>query len=161
MAKTLVGRHAPPLDRFWASISPEPNTGCWLWLGYLSPGASKNKNMGYGQFQVQNRRMPAHRFSYETFVGPVQEGLEIDHKCKLPCCVNPDHLEAVTHHENMRRSGAMFKAAAVHKAKTHCPRGHAYAGDNVFINSSGGRSCRECVRAQSRDSYHRRKRRYG
>src|SRR6202030_118623 len=76
-------------DRHWI---PEPNSGCWLWLGACN-------EFGYGKFG----KVKAHRFSYEREKGPIPDGLEIDHLCRNKSCVNPDHLEAVTHGENRRR----------------------------------------------------------
>jgi len=73
-------------------------TGCWNWLGYINPD-------GYGWTKVKGRAMFAHRFHYEEVKGPVPEGLELDHLCRNGACVNPDHLEAVSHTENIRRRG--------------------------------------------------------
>ena len=75
---------------------PEPNTGCWLWLGGLN-------QKGYPQFKHQQRTWRAHRFMYERAKGPLPEGLTLDHLCRVRSCVNPDHLEPVTHAENCRR----------------------------------------------------------
>lgn len=83
--------------------------GCWRWTG------QKNR-FGYGQLTVnrdgKSRCLGAHRFSYEAHVGPIPEGLEIDHLCRVRDCVNPEHLEPVTRAENVRRSWAARKAAA-------------------------------------------------
>lgn len=105
---------------------PEPNTGCWIWLGHIA-------NAGYGALNLRSApRMNAHRASYIAFNGPVFAGVDIDHLCRQPLCVNPDHLEAVTHQENCRRRGA---------ALTHCKNGHPF-GDAV--DSRGSRRCRVC-----------------
>jgi hypothetical protein len=116
--------------RILARIAVEPESGCWLWQGYIE------KN-GYGRLG----RKWAHRLSYQAFVGAVPDGLELDHKCRTPRCVNPEHLEPVTHAENMRRSP--LGAAVLHRSKTHCPSGHPYSGDNLFV-FRGMRYCREC-----------------
>ncbi len=76
----------------YVEIQPD---GCWVWTGYLSP---------YGKFGVSGRRPVAHRWSYEYHVGPIPDGLTIDHLCRNPSCVRPDHLEPVTLQENMRRA---------------------------------------------------------
>jgi hypothetical protein len=88
------------LQRF---LSPEPNTGCWLWLGAINP------KTGYGTLCVgrrakgERRTVYAHRASFELFRGPIAAGLQLDHLCGVRCCVNPDHLEPVTQTENVRR----------------------------------------------------------
>jgi hypothetical protein len=81
-------------------ISPEPNTGCWLWVG--------NKNdRGYGVVPLEGKIRKAHRAVYESERGPIPEGLTLDHLCRIRCCVNPDHLEPVTAMENIRRGIAI------------------------------------------------------
>jgi len=98
---------------FDAKWTPEPNTGCWLWT------ASTNKN-GYGQFrfgsQVDGTRtmVLAHRWAYEHLVGPIPEGLQLDHLCRAPWCVNPEHLEPVTNRENTVRGLEARGATAQH-----------------------------------------------
>lgn len=82
--------------RLWEKISPEPNSGCWLW-------DAGHNDYGYGIFYINGKLRCAHCVTYELYVGEVPEGLELDHKCRIPCCVNPDHLEPVTHAENVRR----------------------------------------------------------
>jgi len=83
-------------DRFWDKVQAEPNTGCWLWDANTTRG-------GYGHFKVSGRMVYAHRLAYEKLVGPIPDGLSLDHLCRVPGCVNPDHLEPVTHAENVRR----------------------------------------------------------
>lgn len=91
----------------------------------------------------------AHRFFYEHFIGEIPEGLEIDHLCHNTICVNPAHLEAVTHSENLRREHAF-------RPKTHCPQGHEYTPENTYKTPSGKRQCRICGRTAVR-KYHKRK----
>lgn len=131
-------------ERFWNKVMPEPNSGCWLWDASTTPD-------GYGKFVVNGNLQPAHRFSYELNVGKIPEGLHLDHLCRVPQCVNPDHLEPVTRSENVRRG----KCVALHVFKTHCPHGHEYAGDNLYVNPDGRRICRTC----KRESEHRRRER--
>lgn len=85
-----------------ARISPEPNTGCWLWSGAIL-------RSGYGSITIDNRTRMAHRHVYEMVVGKIPSGLCIDHLCRVRSCVNPDHLEPVTTAENLRRSPLVLK----------------------------------------------------
>lgn len=80
-------------------------TGCWEWQGKRTP-------RGYGQLAVRERSLYVHRQSYEHHVGPIPTGLVVDHLCYNPPCFNPDHLEAVTQKENLRRSRDRRKAMA-------------------------------------------------
>lgn len=126
-------------DRF---IIPVPFAGCWIWIGDIS-------DKGYGRVRrgpVGASGRPSYRFAhrviYELERGPVPDGLELDHLCRVRCCVNPDHLEAVTHAQNMERgnSGINFRT------RTHCPQGHQYDAENTGISNGGHRVCRACRR---------------
>lgn len=112
--------------------------GCWIWMG-APPG-------GYGQTSVQGRLIGTHRLAYEVCVGPIPDGYQIDHVkargCVSKACVRPSHLQAVTPRENTLRSDCV---SARNARKTHCPRGHEYAGENLGRRVDG-RSCRECNR---------------
>lgn len=98
-------------DRLHAKLVYQPLTGCLLWTGCLGKG-------GYGSFRMpvaleaETGLIVAHKFVYERWVGPVPEGLELDHLCNTPACCNPDHLEPVTHAENMRRAAERRKSVA-------------------------------------------------
>ena len=114
---------------------------CWLWTGFIADN-------GYGGFSIGYSRVSAHRASYELFVGPIPEGLVIDHLCRVRHCVNPDHLEAVTQSVNVSR-GSNFN-----RDKTHCPQGHEYTPENVIRKTvDGGRSCRTCNREKCNARY--------
>jgi hypothetical protein len=91
-------RQPTTLERFWTKIRRDEN-GCWLWQAGLA-------HNGYGHLKVGRRTVKAHRFAYELLVGPVLEHLELDHLCRVRSCVNPAHLEPVTHAENVRRGRA-------------------------------------------------------
>jgi hypothetical protein len=128
-----------PRQRFERKVLPLSD-GCWMWLGASAGG-------GYGDFHItaepgKQRKMPAHRFAYETYVGPIPAGLQIDHLCRNRWCVNPEHLEPVTQQENIRRG---FWAT-----KTHCPQGHEYTEENTYRHARGDRQCRECIRTRDR-----------
>lgn len=129
--------------RFTDSIEPEPTSGCWLW-------AADAFASGYGRFWVSSQRKSwrAHRVSYERFVGPIPAGLTLDHLCRVKLCVNPAHLEAVTHRVNCLRG---ISQPAVNARKTHCKNGHLLSPDNSFPSSSksGTRSCAICGRARA------------
>ena len=128
-----------PIDRFFSYVIPEPNSGCWLWLGALN-------SAGYVDFWFNGKKVLGHRFSYEVVRGPIKGALSLDHLCRTPSCVNPDHLEPVTLAENTRR-GWLHRPAR----KTHCPKGHTYAGDNLYVNpGTRGMVCRTCFRSYRR-----------
>lgn len=132
-------------QRFWAKVdkdgpAPEarPNLGpCWLW------SAAKWRN-GYGVFNDVGSRY-AHRFAYAMLVGPIPDGLTIDHLCRVRRCVRPEHLEAVTGKVNtLRGEGPSAKQAR----KTECHAGHPFDLFNTYIDRRGRRHCRACQRAR-------------
>jgi hypothetical protein len=137
MPEQPVQRHGAPIEeRIESLIDKSGPGGCWLWTGH---GRGK---FGYGGIKIGSRGHYAHRVVYELLVGPVPKGLELDHLCRVPRCVNPAHLEPVTRRENQMRGEAFVSANA---RKTHCPQGHPYDEANTYINrASGGRVCRAC-----------------
>lgn len=116
-------------------------SGCWLWAA--------SQNNGYGLLRWNGSTRRAHRVVYQLFVGEIPGGLELDHICRVRHCVNPAHLEPVTHRENMLRGDTVFAKGA---AKTHCPKGHPLAGDNLVPSKLklGWRSCLTCKRENAR-----------
>jgi hypothetical protein len=117
-------------DRLWSKAASDAN-GCWIWhAGSITP-------RGYAMFGGPGARsMGAHRWAYVAANGPIPEGLEVDHLCNVPLCINPSHLEAVTPAENMRRRS---------ERQTHCKRGHEFTEENTRRNAKG-RACKTCIR---------------
>lgn len=111
-------------------------SGCWLYAGCINSD-------GYGI--VGGRGEYVHRLQYERYVGPIPDGLQLDHLCRVRHCVNPAHLEPVTSRENSMRSSITI--AARNAAKTHCPRNHEYTPENTYVDRKrgGGRQCRACT----------------
>lgn len=140
-------KQCPPC-RFWGKV--EKTETCWLWTGYL--------HHGYGIFMLKKREAEfyaAHRFAYQTLVGPIPQGLQLDHLCRNRACVNPAHLEAVTQRENILRGDA---PPALRARQTHCLRGHPLAGDNLVLEGNRGvRRCRACRNANANRRYHERR----
>lgn len=130
---------ATPQERFWTKVA-KTFGGCWVWLATKSIG-------GYGQFRLDGQMRYAHVVSYAWDRGPKPSGLDLDHLCRNRSCVNPAHLEPVTHQENCRRGDVGKLVGARKLAKTHCPKGHSYAD---AYTSSGHRICRSCARDKSR-----------
>jgi len=109
---------------------------CWIYPGYC------NTKTGYGNAQFDGQRMEAHTATYRLLIGPVPEGLELDHLCRVRACCNPLHLEPVTHRVNLLRG----ESPAAHQAKqTHCLHGHPLSGDNLVSYQRGKRLCRICM----------------
>jgi HNH endonuclease len=124
-------------ERFRSKVSVNEQTGCWEWTAATRHGGYGNHwgGVSTGKF------LAAHRYSYETLVGPIPDGLQLDHLCRVRGCVNPEHLEPVTCRENLLR-GETFTAK--NAGKTHCPAGHEYESDNVNLSAKGQRHCRAC-----------------
>ena len=144
---------ALPLAHFEDGYIPEPNTGCWLWVKAWN-SAKYGKICGFGD----GSSMLAHRWAYEYFKGPIPGDLVLDHLCRTPPCVNPDHLEAVPFAVNVARGEAPALLAAANldsyqRRKTHCPYGHPLSGPNLRITQQGRRQCRAC---DARRHYERR-----
>lgn len=131
----------PAIDRFTDRF--RVGDGCWDWTGFVYPN-------GYGSFMDQNQRTTlAHRYSYEQFVGPIPDGLQIDHLCRNRRCVRPGHLEAVTGWENRRRGES---PPAVNAGRVECANGHPFDNVNTYIRPNGNRGCRIC-RTDARRRY--------
>ena len=131
------------LFRFISFLNVDSVSKCWNWNG-------SHTRKGYAKFWWNNKTELAMHFSYETFVGPIPEGLEPDHLCKNKGCSNPDHLEAVTRRENLVRGDS---PVGINARKTHCTNGHVFSTENTRINKDGSRACRECGRINAVKSY--------
>ncbi len=120
-------------DRIRGLSMADPNSGCWLWIGLL------NKD-GYAWLGGPPKKAGrlAHRASYEAFINCIPSGLELDHKCRIRCCVNPNHLEPVTHAENVRRGIIGAQAS-----RANCKWGHPFSGDNLVMEGNK-RRCKKC-----------------
>lgn len=134
----------PAADRFWNLV--EVTDSCWLWTGHVL-------RSGYAGFYTPGKVWKAHRWSYTQMCGPIPDGLQLDHLCRVRHCVNPEHLEPVTPRENVRRG---IGIPAQNAQKTHCKHGHPLEGDNVIL-VPGGRKCRTCRRAIDKRSKARKK----
>lgn len=133
-------------DRFLARYRVQED-GCWVWTGSMN-------GHGYGTLYLGGRgprTIGAHKYAFLALRGPYDLTLDLDHLCRNRACVNPDHLEPVTRQVNLNRS------PIGNLAKTHCPHGHEYAGDNLIRDSRGSRFCRTCMNERSR-AYKARKR---
>lgn len=125
----------PVLDRFWEKVEQVPESGCWLWT-------ARCDGKGYARFWGdQKKHEGGHVFAYRFFKGQIPKGLELDHLCRVPCCVNPDHLEPVTGRENKLRG---ISPPARYAKRTHCLHGHELSEGNVY-NYGNGRACRLCA----------------
>lgn len=125
----------PVIERLFDRVT-FPESGCWLWTGNTT-------NTGYGLIYTEQTQRLTHRVAYQLVIGPIPEGLELDHLCNVPLCLNPDHLEPVTQAENARRRGERQMA---------CRRaGHDWNDPYNVRIKNGGRYCAECDRQRCRE----------
>jgi hypothetical protein len=135
--------NTPPIrDRFYAKTQPGPG-GCLIWTGAKGGG-----RLTYGAFTWHGRRQTtAHRAAWMLERGPIPEGHQVDHLCRVPLCVNVEHLDVVLPVENNRRS---LSPSSINARKTHCPQGHPYSAENTYTDPKGKRHCRACMREADR-----------
>jgi HNH endonuclease len=132
-------------ENFWKRVDKNSEDGCWRWL-------ASTQHQGYGVVAIWNHgkriKKMAHRLAYEFVKGPIPKGLTIDHLCRVPSCVNPAHLEAVSNRENVLRGVGL---TAQNARKTHCKRGHELTPENTYTpsNRPTERWCRICQRAKN------------
>lgn len=128
-------------------VQKDEKSGCWVWTGSKRRGKyvkGKSVERLRGELRmggVSGKNRLAHIVSYEHFVGPVPEGMELDHHCHNTLCVNPDHLEPVTHTVNMQRR--------MDSGLPHCKHGHLYTPETTYINIRGRRECKVCIKARN------------
>lgn len=140
-------------DRFMRFVEMVPWSGCWIWMGSTS-GDKDHPEYDYGKFRLTKMNY-AHRVSYEMFRGPIPDGLQVDHLCRVRLCVNPFHLEPVTQLENVVRG----RSGEHQLNRAHCPKGHPYDDTNTLYlppndrRKSANRMCRECSRERRRQWY--------
>ena len=149
----------PPLfmglpERFWCRVEVKDRgykSLCLVWTG-------RDDGRGYGRYYLNGKYRAAHKVAYEAAVGPVPEGRELDHLCRVHACVNWDHLEPVTHRENTLRGDG---PSARHARATHCANGHPFNAENTYVipggKRAGKRECRACFRIRQRAKRARRR----
>ena len=131
-------------ERIENKVEKVTESGCWIWTAHCN-------NMGYGMLGVGRNMKLAHRMTYELTYGQIPKGLDLDHLCRVRCCVNPAHLEPVTRLENVRRGKR--------GPQTHCQRGHAFTEDNIYYYGPNGKSrqCRQCNKLRELERTERRR----
>jgi len=122
-------------SRILEKIALEPLSGCWIWTAQTV--------RGYGRIRMGPLTRIAHRAIYELLVGPIPRGLQCDHICRHPNCVNPEHIRIVSARENTLEARSQSRTA-INFRKTHCLRGHALTSENVRLINGRFRQCRAC-----------------
>lgn len=133
----------PELDRFWERVEVHQPAGCWQWRGQVrkSDGYAVAHFHRLGTFQ-------AYRVSYSLLIGPIPEGMTLDHLCRNRSCVNPDHLQVIDSVTNALRG---YGTSAMNKRRTHCIYGHPFTPENTYVTPGRHRmrTCRICAKRRS------------
>ena len=133
----------PLYERFWEKVSKGDSGECWPWMAC-------RQHTGYGWFTIRRgKQMRANRLAWILTNGDIPEGRKVCHRCDNPSCCNPQHLFIGTQRDNM--VDMTNKGRHWQSAKTHCPKGHPYAGYNLLVRSRGGRACRICQTTKNKD----------
>ena len=132
-----MGRRGPLRQRLLSRLIIDPETGCLLWTGTLNNG-------GYGEIKANGRTSKVHRVMWQMLEGPIPDGMELDHLCRVRSCASIAHLEVVTRQVNTLRGES---PAAAHARQTHCDSGHEFDLVNTYWAPNGQRFCRTCTRA--------------
>lgn len=125
-------------ELFWPKVNKTDS--CWLWTAFVHP-------LGYGKINFNGKTLTAHRVAYELCKGEIPKGLQLDHLCRVRHCVNPDHLEPVTHKVNCLRG---ISPHAINARKTHCIHGHEFTEDNIYKRKTG-KNCKICQKRRARE----------
>lgn len=128
-------------ERFWKHVMPVTESGCLIWTG--------GHVRGYGLFSINTHTVLVHRLAWIMERGEIYDGFHLDHLCRVPSCINCNHLEPVTPAENVKR-GVIARGGRNHSKVTHCPQGHEYTFENTYIqvkpSGSRHRICKKCLR---------------
>lgn len=135
---TSTALHLLP-DEFWTKVSKTET--CWLWTAPLNDG-------GYGQIYLEGKRPRVHRLAYEALVGPIPDGMQLDHLCRVRNCINPLHLEPVPQRVNILRGES---PSARNARATHCKHGHEFTRENTYHRPDRPwqRHCRQCIKVRN------------
>lgn len=142
LRQAKLGKKGTLSERFWRRVRKDEPDACWMWEGAVTERA---KGYGYGFFGIAGRgTVGAHRLAYELSIGPIPQGLVINHLCYVTLCVNPAHLEATTQRRNVLYSPSSLPA--INAKKTHCKHGHPFDKANTARCRDGSRRCKACAR---------------
>lgn len=142
------------LDDLFDRSIPVPVTGCWLWEGPIHPD-------GYGLVYSDGRTEGVHRVAVRKAGREIPIGMQVDHLCRVRCCINPTHLEVVSHAENIRRGETGLASGKTKRALTHCKSGHPFIPGNYSLTPAGHRRCLICHRQRENARYHSKEKGHG